>query len=188
MLSLITTMTLVHGLLLGLGDFNTGDGFRQARSTRTWRPCHKQVGCRRAAVNQCRKRGAALALTPSNICPRPPSCGGKQWFDSEIRKHSRRVQKRTSESKDREQLYSGGGPVMTADVDFTSQTFFRDPAAGIERLRTLGPVVETRFPIVGKVWITTTYDSTARVLKDGETFTLRKEGGGVAGLRSPTAC
>ena len=72
---------------------------------------------------------------------------------------------------------------MTAQVDFTSQAFFRDPAAGIERLRTLGPVVETRFPIVGKVWITTTYDSTARVLKDGETFTLRKDGGGVAGLR-----
>ena len=72
---------------------------------------------------------------------------------------------------------------MTAHVDFTSQTFFRDPAAGIERLRALGPVVETRFPIVGKVWITTTYESTARVLKDGETFTLRKEGGGVAGLR-----
>ena len=72
---------------------------------------------------------------------------------------------------------------MTAQVDFTSQAFFRDPAAGIERLRALGPVVETRFPIVGKVWITTTHESTARVLKDGETFTLRKESGGVAGLR-----
>src|SRR6266478_2867821 len=72
---------------------------------------------------------------------------------------------------------------MTVRVDFTSQAFFRDPAAGIERLRALGPVVATRFPIVGKVWITTTYETTARVLKDSETFTLRKEGGGVAGLR-----
>ena len=72
---------------------------------------------------------------------------------------------------------------MTARVDFTSQAFFRDPAAGIEGLRALGPVVATRFPIVGKVWITTTYESTARVLKDSETFTLRKEGGGLAGLR-----
>src|SRR5262249_42786545 len=54
--------------------------------------------------------------------------------------------------------------------------------AGIEGLRALGPVVATRFPIVGKVWITTTYESTARVLKDSETFTLRKEGG-LAGLR-----
>src|SRR6266702_4084438 len=72
---------------------------------------------------------------------------------------------------------------MTARVDFTSQAFFRDPAAGVEGLRALGPVVATRFPIVGKVWITTTYESTARVLKDSATFSLRKEGGGLAGLR-----
>src|SRR5258708_12791757 len=75
------------------------------------------------------------------------------------------------------------GRAMTTRVDFTNQAFFRDPAGGIERLRALGPVVATRFPIVGKVWITTTYETTARVLKDSETFTLRKEGGGVAGLR-----
>jgi cytochrome P450 len=72
---------------------------------------------------------------------------------------------------------------MTTRIDFTSQAFFRDPAAGIERLRSAGPVIETRFPIVGKVWITTTYELTAQVLKDSGTFTLRKEGGGLAGLR-----
>jgi cytochrome P450 len=67
-------------------------------------------------------------------------------------------------------------------VDFTSQEFFRNPAAGIERLRARGPVVETRFPIVGKVWLTTTHDAAARVLKDSTTFTLRKDGS-PAGLR-----
>src|SRR6266403_1837779 len=72
--------------------------------------------------------------------------------------------------------------LMTMRVDFTSQEFFRNPAAGIERLRACGPVVETRFPIVGRVWITTTYDATARVLKDSTTFTLRKDGS-PAGLR-----
>ncbi len=72
---------------------------------------------------------------------------------------------------------------MTLQVDFTSQAFFRDPAAGIERLRASGPVVETRFPIVGKVWITTTFELTARVLRDSTIFTLRKEDGGLAGLR-----
>jgi cytochrome P450 len=71
---------------------------------------------------------------------------------------------------------------MTQRFDFTSQAFFRDPAAGIARLRASGPVVATRFPIVGKVWITTTYEATARVLKDSATFTLRKEGGVLAGL------
>jgi cytochrome P450 len=71
---------------------------------------------------------------------------------------------------------------MAMRVDFTSQEFFRNPAAGIERLRACGPVVETRFPIVGKVWVTTTYDATARVLKDSTAFTLRKDGS-PAGLR-----
>ena len=72
---------------------------------------------------------------------------------------------------------------MTAHVDFASEAFFRDPAETIARLRAAGPVVATRFPIVGKVWITTTYETTARVLKDSATFTLRKEGGALAGLR-----
>jgi cytochrome P450 len=72
---------------------------------------------------------------------------------------------------------------MAQRVDFVSQAFFRDPAATVAMLRAIGPAVETRFPIVGRVWVTTTYEATARVLKDSATFSLRKEGGGVAGLR-----
>jgi hypothetical protein len=72
---------------------------------------------------------------------------------------------------------------MSPGVDFTTQSFFRDPAASIEKLRTSGPVVKTNFPIIGTVWITTTYELTAQVLKESQTFTLRKEGGGLAGLR-----
>lgn len=71
---------------------------------------------------------------------------------------------------------------MAVRVDFTSEAFFRDPAVGIATLRAAGPVVATRFPIVGKVWVTTTYEATAQVLKDSSTFTLRKEGGALAGL------
>jgi len=72
---------------------------------------------------------------------------------------------------------------MAPRIDFTSEDFFRDPAAGIAALRAGGAAVETRFPIVGRVWVTTTYEATARVLKDSATFSLRKEGGDVAGLR-----
>jgi len=72
---------------------------------------------------------------------------------------------------------------MTAPVDFTSQAYFRDPAAGIARVRSVGPVVEVRFPIIGKVWITTTHELAAQVLKDSATFSMRKEDGGLAGLR-----
>ena len=69
--------------------------------------------------------------------------------------------------------------MRTAPTDFTSQEYYRDPAASIEKLREAGPVIATRFPIVGRVWITTTYEAAGRVLKDSETFTLHKEGGGL---------
>jgi cytochrome P450 PksS len=39
-----------------------------------------------------------------------------------------------------------------------------------------------RFPIIGKVWITTTSEMAGRVLKDSEMFTMRKDGE-LAGLR-----
>lgn len=72
---------------------------------------------------------------------------------------------------------------MPPRIDFKSEAFLRDPAAGVAALRVSGPVVETHFPIVGKVWVTTTYEAAARVLKDDAIFSLRREGGEVAGLR-----
>jgi cytochrome P450 len=72
---------------------------------------------------------------------------------------------------------------MAPRVDFASEAFFRDPAAGIATLRASGAVVATRFPLVGPVWVTTTHEATARVLKDSATFSLRKESGALAGLR-----
>ena len=68
-------------------------------------------------------------------------------------------------------------------MDFTSQDYLRNPAAGLERLRASGPVVEVRFPIIiGRTWITTTQEAADRMLKDSRTFTIRKDGS-VAGLR-----
>jgi cytochrome P450 len=72
---------------------------------------------------------------------------------------------------------------MTARADFTSQDYFRNPGAAIEKLRALGPVVEVRFPIIGKVWATTTQALADQVLKDTATFTIRKDNGDVAGLQ-----
>jgi len=66
--------------------------------------------------------------------------------------------------------------------DFTSQDYLRDPAKQLARLRAAGPIVEVRFPIIGKTWMTTTSEMAGRVLKDSETFTMRKDGE-VAGLR-----
>ena len=72
---------------------------------------------------------------------------------------------------------------MTLQADFASQDYFRNPAAAIEKLRTAGSVVEVRFPIIGKVLATTTLALADQVLKDAETFTIRKDDGTVAGLR-----
>ena len=72
--------------------------------------------------------------------------------------------------------------VQPVEFDFTSEAFFRDPQNGVAQLRAIGPAVATRFPIVGRVWVTTTYEAAARVLKDSALFTLRKEGGAPAGL------
>jgi cytochrome P450 len=72
---------------------------------------------------------------------------------------------------------------MTLQADFASQDYFRNPAAAIENLRRVGPVVEVRFPLIGKVWATTTQALADQVLKDTATFTLRREDGNVAGLQ-----
>ena len=71
---------------------------------------------------------------------------------------------------------------MALRLNYTDPDYFRDPAANIARLRSAGPVVEIKFPIVGKVWLTTTHEAAGRVLKDGQTFSLRKDGS-IAGLR-----
>jgi cytochrome P450 len=72
---------------------------------------------------------------------------------------------------------------MTPQADFASQDYFRNPAVAIENLRSMGPVVEVRFPIIGKVWATTTQALADQVLKDTSTFTMRREDGNVAGLQ-----
>ncbi|MBO0766203.1 MAG: cytochrome P450 [Hyphomicrobiaceae bacterium] len=66
--------------------------------------------------------------------------------------------------------------------DFASQDYLRDPAAGLAKLRAAGPVVEVHFPIIGRTWITTTSEMAGRVLKDNETFTMRRDDR-VAGVR-----
>jgi cytochrome P450 len=68
-------------------------------------------------------------------------------------------------------------------VDLSSQDYFRNPPAAIAKLRADGAVVKVRFPIVGTVWTTTTQELADRVLKDDETFTLRRDDGSIAGFR-----
>lgn len=68
-------------------------------------------------------------------------------------------------------------------VDLSSQDYFRDPAATIEKLRSAGPVVEVQFPILGRIWTTTTQEMADRVLKDSDVFSMRGDDGNIAGVR-----
>jgi len=72
---------------------------------------------------------------------------------------------------------------MTVRVNFTGQDHLRDPAASFAQLRAEGPVVSVRFPIIGRVWVTTTEDATSRMLKASDKFTLRRNDGEIAGMQ-----
>jgi hypothetical protein len=86
---------------------------------------------------------------------------------------------------------SAGQPMRALQIDFTSQDYLRTRSQALNSSDQIG------FPIVGKVWITTTYEAAGPVLKDSQTFTLRKrrrfcrgsDGGcHVSFVRSPTTC
>jgi cytochrome P450 len=68
-------------------------------------------------------------------------------------------------------------------ADFASQAYFHNPIAEIAKLRSAGLVVEVQFPMIGKVWTTTTQELADQVLKDSETFGIRSSAGGVAGMQ-----
>jgi cytochrome P450 len=68
-------------------------------------------------------------------------------------------------------------------ADFASQAYFHNPIAEIAKLRSAGLVVEVQFPMIGKVWTTTTQELADQVLKDSETFGIRSSAGGVAGTQ-----
>jgi cytochrome P450 len=54
--------------------------------------------------------------------------------------------------------------------DLTSQAFKQNPFPTLARMRELGPVIRVRFPLVGKVWLATTYDAVNDLLRDHHRF------------------
>ncbi len=65
----------------------------------------------------------------------------------------------------------------------TDQAFYRDPFPVLAGLRGEAPLLRTKIPIMGKVWVTTTHAAAVGVLKDSDTFTQRSAKGGIAGLQ-----
>lgn len=69
-------------------------------------------------------------------------------------------------------VYSFDGPAVLAD-----------PGPMFRKMRSEGPFVRGRFPVIGEVWVATTQSAAAAILKDAETFTMRKPDGRLAALR-----
>lgn len=81
---------------------------------------------------------------------------------------------------------AGGGASLnsmpvTADpppvaFDWSSQEFKQNPFPALARLRALGPLVRVRFPLLGRVWLATSYEAVNELLRDHSRF-----------VQSPTA-
>ncbi len=56
------------------------------------------------------------------------------------------------------------------DFDIVSPAFHADPFPTLDRMRAQSPVVRMKLPIIGGIWLATTYDGCAALLKDHETF------------------
>lgn len=54
--------------------------------------------------------------------------------------------------------------------DLVSREFKRDPTPTFAKLRDAGPLVRTRMPLLGEVWLAVTYESVKEILRDHETF------------------
>jgi cytochrome P450 len=66
-------------------------------------------------------------------------------------------------------------------IDLMSPSFQQDPFAHLARLREAGPVVRVTFPILGKMWLTTTYEATEAAAKDSALFVLEGKNAGKSG-------
>ena len=59
---------------------------------------------------------------------------------------------------------------FSAHFDLSSQEFKQNPFPTLARMREEGPLIRTKFPLVGKVWMATTYDAVNDLLRDHQQF------------------
>lgn len=59
---------------------------------------------------------------------------------------------------------------MTYRFDITSQEFKSNPFPTLAQMREAGPVVRTKLPIMGSVWLVTTYEAVNELLRDHHRF------------------
>ena len=65
----------------------------------------------------------------------------------------------------------------------TDPGFMADPQLHVEALQRQGPFVRSRLPIIGDIWLATSQEALAAVLKDNEHFSMRRGDGNVTGVQ-----
>lgn len=55
-------------------------------------------------------------------------------------------------------------------IDLTSPEFKQNPFPRFRELRDIGPILQTKLPMIGTCWITTTYEAADKVLRDKDRF------------------
>jgi cytochrome P450 len=68
------------------------------------------------------------------------------------------------------------------DFDIATAAFKADPSPTFAAMRQAGPVIPIRLPFVGRVWVTTTHESTLALVKDNETFVQEGRHAGKSGV------
>jgi cytochrome P450 len=68
--------------------------------------------------------------------------------------------------------------MKTRRFDLTTVDFKRNPFPTFARMRECGELIPGRMPLVGDVWMATTYESVTRILRDKETFVTEPRNAG----------
>lgn len=63
-------------------------------------------------------------------------------------------------------------------IDLTSTEFLQNPFPTYQRMRELGPLIRVKLPILGSVWMLTTYDAVKDMLQDQQSFVRKPQNAG----------
>lgn len=76
----------------------------------------------------------------------------------------------------------GYGLSHPLSFEIASAAFKADPSPTFAAMRQAGPVIPIRLPFVGRVWVTTTHESTLALVKDNELFVQEGRHAGKSGV------
>lgn len=68
--------------------------------------------------------------------------------------------------------------MIAQDFDLVSQQFKQNPFPTFARMRDAGPFVRVKLPMIGPVWMATTYEAVTTMMRDQKNFVLESRRAG----------